>query len=173
MREYAITSYPLSEEFRSRFEACVSASPRYLPLAELRRLPVTSLVRKLRSLGGERVFVPLEDESSRVLLPVLHGLAALTRSKRIEVVSPDLTRAALSRWRAGWALAGAGSEKAESACCCSAVRLARSASGKRSSRGIGRSGTVLMFGVLMSCAVMSVSCSGFWRRWRDCHHAAV
>jgi glycosyltransferase involved in cell wall biosynthesis len=106
MREYAITSYPLSEEFRSRFEACVSASPRYLPLAELRRLPVTSLVRKLRSLGGERVFVPLEDESSRVLLPVLHGLAALTRSKRIEVVSPDLTRAALSRWRAGWALAG-------------------------------------------------------------------
>lgn len=106
MPEYAITSYPLSQEFRSRFEESVSARPRYLPLAELRRLPLSKLVRELRSLRGERLFVPLEDESSRVLLPVLHGIAALTRSKQIEVVFPDLSRVVLPRWRSALALAG-------------------------------------------------------------------
>ena len=106
MPEYAITSYPLSQEFRSRFEESVSARPRYLPLAELRRLPLWKLVRELRSLRGERLFVPLEDESSRVLLPVLHGIAALTRSKQIEVVFPDLSRVVLPRWRSALALAG-------------------------------------------------------------------
>ena len=106
MAEYAITSYPLSQGFRERFEERVGARPRYLPLAELRRLPLHELVRRLRSLGGERLFVPLEDESSRVLLPVLHGLAAVTGSKRIEVVFPDLSEMSLSRWRAAPALLG-------------------------------------------------------------------
>ena len=106
MAEYAITSYPLSQAFRKRFEERVSAQPHYLPLAELRRLPLSQLVRRLRSLAGERLFVPLEDESSRVLLPVLHGLAAVTPSKRIEVVFPDLSGAVLPRWRAAPALLG-------------------------------------------------------------------
>ncbi len=106
MAEYAITSYPLSQAYRSRFEESVNAHPRYLPLAELRRLPLSKLVRELRSLAGERLFLPLEDESSRVLLPVLHGIAALTRSKQIEVVFPDLSRAVLPRWRAALALSG-------------------------------------------------------------------
>jgi glycosyltransferase involved in cell wall biosynthesis len=104
MSEVAITPYPLSQEFRSRFEESVSAHPRYLSLAELRRLPLSRLLRELRSLDSERLFLPLEDQSSRVLLPVLHGIAALTRTKRIEVVFPDLSRAALPRWRAALAL---------------------------------------------------------------------
>ena len=75
----AFTTYPLSRGFRERFEASVGASPRYFHLAELRRLPLRALVRELRGLGAERIFLPLEDASSRQLLPVLHGLAALTR----------------------------------------------------------------------------------------------
>ena len=59
------------------------------------------------AVAGERLFLPLEDESSRVLLPVLHGIAALTRSKQIEVVFPDLSRAVLPRWRAALASGGA------------------------------------------------------------------
>ena len=106
MAEYAITSYPLSQAFRKRFEERVSAQPHYVPLAELRQLPLRQLVGRLRSLGGERLFVPLEDESSRVLLPVLHGLAAVTPSKRIEVVFPDLSGVVLPRWRAAPAILG-------------------------------------------------------------------
>ena len=104
--DYALSSYPLSHDFRAAFEEHIGARPRYLSLAELRRLALPVLLRELWSLRGDRLFVVLEDETSRALLPVLHGLAALTRTSRIDLVGPDFAQVALPRWRAGVAIAG-------------------------------------------------------------------
>ncbi len=54
---YALTVYPLSQEFQQRLEKSVGYTPQYLHLAELRRLPLVKLILKLRSLGAQHFFL--------------------------------------------------------------------------------------------------------------------
>ena len=71
MTDYALTSYPLSADFRRRLEAQASTRPTYLDYAELRKLSPLSLVRKLRGLGARSLLLPIEDECSRCVLPMM------------------------------------------------------------------------------------------------------
>lgn len=108
--DYALTGYPLSQDFRNRFEKSVDSTPEYLNIAELRRLPLLDLVRSLRSLKAARLFLPLEDINSSAILPILKAIAAISDARFIEVVHPDLKREPISRRQAGMsllALAGA------------------------------------------------------------------
>ena len=99
--EYALTTYPLSKGFRKRFEQSSGTAPTYLDYSELRQLPPAKLVRPLRTLGASRVFLPVEDETSRCLLPFLKGLAAVTDAPTITIVNPDLRAEDVKRWSVG------------------------------------------------------------------------
>jgi glycosyltransferase involved in cell wall biosynthesis len=99
--DYALTIYPLSQDFRNRFEKSVGSIPTYLNLAELRRLPISKLIQTLRSLKAEHLFLPIEDVNSRAILPILKAIAAISSARSIEVVHPDLNRERVSRGQAG------------------------------------------------------------------------
>ncbi|NEP13087.1 MAG: glycosyltransferase family 4 protein [Symploca sp. SIO2C1] len=101
---YALTVYPLSQEFQQRLEKSVGYTPQYLHLAELRRLPLVELILKLRSLGAQDFFLPLEDENSKVLLPILQAIAAFSDARSIEAIAPNLARRRISRIEAGVSL---------------------------------------------------------------------
>jgi glycosyltransferase involved in cell wall biosynthesis len=97
--DYALIGYPLSNAFRHRFESAAGVVPTYLWLADLRRLPWLGLAQKLLGLNAERMFIPLEDENSRIFMPVAYCIAALANVREIVVVKPDLACERVSRWR--------------------------------------------------------------------------
>ena len=65
---YALTVYPLSKGFRRRLEGALAAEPVYLNLSEFRTLGPAKVLSKMRSLGGTRLVLPIEDENSRLIL---------------------------------------------------------------------------------------------------------
>jgi glycosyltransferase involved in cell wall biosynthesis len=85
VRTFALAAYPLSGSFRAELEHDAGGPVEVLVLPELRRLGAAALFRRLLSLDG-RCLIPLEDPSSEALLPILEGLAAVTRARAIEVV---------------------------------------------------------------------------------------
>lgn len=95
---YALTVYPLSTGFRTRLQQALELEPTYLSLTELRRLSLPQMVTRLRSLGNARLVIPLEDESSRAILPVLKAVAALSNADSIEVRDQHLRAERISRW---------------------------------------------------------------------------
>src|SRR5262249_12085655 len=70
-------------------------------IPQLRQLSPGKMLQTLRSLRADHLFLPVEDETSTAILPVLRGIAALTTARRIEVVHPDLQRETVFRWQAG------------------------------------------------------------------------
>lgn len=106
---YALIGYPLSGVYRKRFEEMIGGKPKYLLLAEFRRLPVLELIRTLRSLRADHLYLPLEDVNSNAILPILQSVAVVSGTRRIEVILPNLKRKRVNRWRIGLsALAVAG-----------------------------------------------------------------
>jgi glycosyltransferase involved in cell wall biosynthesis len=93
----ALIAYPISGDYRKRLEGVFDEPLSYLTIAELRSKPLLQMLRQLRSLGAERVLIPLEDENSGALLPLLSALAAVCDARILEVVDPNLQRRRLSR----------------------------------------------------------------------------
>jgi glycosyltransferase involved in cell wall biosynthesis len=91
LRTFVLAAYPLSGAFRAEL-----AADELLVLPELRRLGPGALVRRLLSLDG-RCVIALEDPSSAPLLPILEGLAAITRARTIEIVSHEGARRRMRR----------------------------------------------------------------------------
>jgi glycosyltransferase involved in cell wall biosynthesis len=96
---FALAAYPLSGAFRSELEQGAGGAVEVIVLPELRRLGPVSLLRRLASLHGHCI-IPLEDPSSEALLPILEGLAAVTRARTIEIVRSDGSRGETGRIRA-------------------------------------------------------------------------
>lgn len=102
---FALTVYPLSGTYRQRFEADLGERPRYLNIGELRREGAVGALRTLVACRGV-CYLPLEDENSGVLFPILHTMAALSGASRIVLVDADLTRRRISRLGAMRAIVG-------------------------------------------------------------------
>jgi glycosyltransferase involved in cell wall biosynthesis len=102
---YALTVYPLSRGFRQRLEVALATEPVYLSLSELRSQSMLEAVRRLRSLRGARLVLPLEDENSLSILPVMTALAAVSNAAAIEVRHPDLRAERISRTQLAQGLA--------------------------------------------------------------------
>jgi glycosyltransferase involved in cell wall biosynthesis len=98
--QFALTTYPLSTEYRRRLEATVQATPEYLDYAHLRTLSPLRFVQKLRGLGATSLLLPIEDELSRCILPLLKGVAAIADAKSVSVVHPDLRQEIIGRGHA-------------------------------------------------------------------------
>ena len=94
MKTFALAAYPLSGAFRAELGPGVDV----LVLPELRRLGPHALARRLTSLKG-LCLVAIEDPSSEALLPILEGLAAVTRARMIEIARPGGRRTRISRTR--------------------------------------------------------------------------
>lgn len=97
-----LTGYPLSASFERALREALGAQPQIVTAAQLRARNTLGLVKYLWSLRGDPLVLPVEEEHSAVLLPVLKLLAACTRSKTICVVRPDLTRETVGRGRIAW-----------------------------------------------------------------------
>jgi hypothetical protein len=93
-----LSQYPFSQGFRLRLETKLRDTPVYVSLSELRDLPLAEIWKRLRSIKGERIVLPMEDEDARAILPFLKLLAGITSARRIEVVGSDLSQSSASRW---------------------------------------------------------------------------
>lgn len=96
--DYALIAYPLSGAYRQAFESMVGGAPHYLSIADLRRMPIPALIRKMRAMRGARVLIPMEDVNGLTLLPVLQCFAAISTADSIEIIYPDARRERFSRW---------------------------------------------------------------------------
>ncbi len=103
---FAIVAYPLSAGYRERFEAAVGDRPEYLPLQELRRLSLPRSLRALLAIRGKVCYMPIEDEASEALLPILGLVAAAGGASRLVVVRHDLSQEIVPKARAWWAALG-------------------------------------------------------------------
>ena len=90
MADYALVAYPLSSQFRARFEEAAGVSPTYLRLSDLRRLGPWGALKTLALLRIRRLLLPLEDESSQSILPILQALSLATAARSVEVFRHDL-----------------------------------------------------------------------------------
>ncbi len=68
--------------------------------SEIQTSAAPALWRKLRQIAPDLLLMPLEDENSRCVLPIMELIAISTRAKRIAVVNADYTETPLSRFAA-------------------------------------------------------------------------
>jgi glycosyltransferase involved in cell wall biosynthesis len=105
-KSHALIAAPLSLAFRRSFEEAVGDRPEYLTVAELRRLRPGAAVRQLLRNRGGTCYLPIEDETSSAILPVLQAVALIGAPRSIEVVDPNLVRRPVSRMRAARGVLG-------------------------------------------------------------------
>jgi glycosyltransferase involved in cell wall biosynthesis len=79
---------------RLRYGADISM----LDFSSLQTSAPLALWRKLRQINPDLLLVPLEDENSRCVLPIMELIAISTRAKKIAVVAEDHTTTPLSRF---------------------------------------------------------------------------
>jgi len=89
---YAIIAHPLSSEFQQKLQQTIGAPINYLLVSELRKLSLLNTFFTLRKLNATKILIPLEDSNSQTLLPTLSMLAAVAKTKSIEIVYPDFVR---------------------------------------------------------------------------------
>jgi glycosyltransferase involved in cell wall biosynthesis len=84
--------------YRRKLEADLGDSPVYISLSELRDLSKSKIWKRLRSVRGDRIIIPIEDEGAIAVLPFLKLLAGVTSASKIQVIFSDLSQAQASRW---------------------------------------------------------------------------
>jgi len=78
----------------------------YLDYTELRKLRPLGFIRKMRNLRATTLLLPVEDELSRCILPLLRGIAAIADTQSVAIVHPDLRAERVRRSSAFGAMAG-------------------------------------------------------------------
>lgn len=96
---YALVGYQLSSAYRARLEQSVGPIDVYLYLGEFRRLPLRALVRKLVAIGGECLFIPLDEEGNEAVLSTLVLVGSLTRARRLVAIGREGEQFHISRWK--------------------------------------------------------------------------
>lgn len=118
-----LTAYPLSAPFEHAVRGVVGHEVRTITVAQLRAQGFSGLLRQLWAMRGDSIVLPIEEENSSALLPVLKLLAACTRSRSICIVHPDLRCEVVNRWKI--ALDALGFVRASASCLWSAYRARR------------------------------------------------
>lgn len=93
-----LVAYPLSAPFERAVRDVIGQEAQTVTVAQLRSQGLTGLLGQLWSTRGALIVLPIEEENSSALLPLLKLLAACTRSRSICVVHPDLRYETVSRW---------------------------------------------------------------------------
>lgn len=93
-----LTAYPLSAKFENAIQELFGCRTQMVTVAQLRSQGSVGLVRQLWSMRGAQILLPIEEENSAALLPVLKLLAASAFSRSVCIVHPDLRQELVSRW---------------------------------------------------------------------------
>ena len=96
-----LTAYPLSADFGQALQGILGQDTQTVTVAQLRSQGLTGLLRQLWSMRADPITLPIEEENSLALLPMLKLLAACTRSRSICVLYPDFRRETVRRWAIG------------------------------------------------------------------------
>lgn len=94
-----LSVYPLSGEYVNTLREKLGREFEQTTLADIRQHGGLRLVQTLIRLRPNKLLLPLEDENSGALLPILKLLAGFTRAKNIALVSPDLKFETVSRFK--------------------------------------------------------------------------
>lgn len=86
-----LSVYPLSSEYLTSIKEKLGQGFEQRTLAELRQQGGFQLFFALRKIRPDTLLLPLEDENSAALLPILKLLAGFTAAKNIKLVHPDLS----------------------------------------------------------------------------------
>jgi glycosyltransferase involved in cell wall biosynthesis len=97
---------------RERYGADISIEN----FSEIQSSAVVTLWRNLRKIAPELLLIPVEDENSRCVLPIMKLIALATRAKRIAVVGADYAETPLSKFAAASALGSLAAATFVSAC---------------------------------------------------------
>lgn len=92
-----LATYPLSAGFQQRLGTVIDPAALRLSLSELRTRSPVAMLRYLRSLKVKRLVIPLEDESSAALLPVLKLVAAVVPAQSYLVLDSQMRSSAFTR----------------------------------------------------------------------------
>lgn len=84
-----ISSYPLSGEFRSRAALTAGRDAEFVTVADIRAKGVARWLRRSWGARPRPVYIAIESESSRALLPALAVLATALHGAPIRVIDPD------------------------------------------------------------------------------------
>lgn len=101
MKDAILVNYPLSQPFLERIAKVLDPDPIRVSLAELRQRPLYEMAKSLRDLRVNRLFLPMEDENSSVLMPVLKILSAFSSAKAIFTIDSELRQTPISKMEAG------------------------------------------------------------------------
>jgi glycosyltransferase involved in cell wall biosynthesis len=92
-----LSAYPLSREYLEVVREKIGGDFDQITLAQLRENGGIELFRAVRRVRPAMLLLPLEDENSVALLPILKFLAAFTGARNIAVVQPGLELRPVSR----------------------------------------------------------------------------
>ncbi len=83
MNDLIFTVFPPSRITREKLEKTLAETPAYLSLRELKNLSIRGIFCRLLSIRANRILLLIEDPRGSSLIPILHLLASLTRSRKI------------------------------------------------------------------------------------------
>lgn len=85
-----LTSHPVSQDFETAVEAGIGDRCSWVTLASIRRDSVRNTIRTLRAMHCSRVYVAIESESDRIVLPILEALVWFVPTKSRNGISSNL-----------------------------------------------------------------------------------
>jgi len=85
-----LTVYPISGQFKAKIINKVGNDLKIISVGDLRASGIFGFLKNIFLLNGNPLIIPLEDDASGALTPILKILAFFTRSKQMCLVNPDL-----------------------------------------------------------------------------------
>ena len=105
-RSYLLTQYPLTTDYMDRFRDKVGDRPVHIVVSNISAKSYFDIFKYFLSLQAETIYLPVVDETSRVLLPLLKILSLISNPSRGVVVEPDFSTREFGRLVMGWLRVG-------------------------------------------------------------------
>ena len=90
-RSYLLTQYPLTTDYMDRFREKIGDRPVHIVVSNISAESYFDIFKYFLSLQAETIYLPVVDETSRVLLPLLKILSLISNPSRGVVVEPDFS----------------------------------------------------------------------------------
>ncbi len=90
-RSYLLSQYPLTTDYMDRFRETIADQPEHIVVSNISAESYFGIFKYFLSLQAETIYLPVVDETSRVLLPLLKVLSLICNPSRGVVVEPDFS----------------------------------------------------------------------------------
>ena len=89
MSTSVLSPYPFPAESRQKLEQHLELTPYYVSVSELRDLPLSQLLKRVRAIQADRLLITLDDENAKAMLPFLKVIAGLSSAQHIEIMNSE------------------------------------------------------------------------------------